>query len=85
MPVLLYGAKAWELSQNAESALSVCERKTLRKIFGPLRVGKEYRIRMNHELYDDVDAVQRIKMQQLCWMEHVARMDENAPARMVFY
>ena len=40
---------------------------------------------MNHELYDDVDAVQRIKMQQLCWMEHVARMDENAPARKIFY
>ena len=66
MPVLLYGSEAWVLSQNVEFALGILEIKILRRIIGPLRNGKEYRIRMNPELYslyDDVHVVERIKMQ----------------------
>ena len=33
------------------AALGVFERKVLRKIFGPVRVGDDYRIRTNRELY----------------------------------
>ena len=87
LPVLLYGAEAWVVTQSDAAALGVFERKVLRKIFGPLRVGDDYRIRMNHELYelyDDIDVVQRISQQQLRWLGHVVRMDENAPARKVF-
>ena len=47
MPVLLYGAEEWVLAQNDEPDLSVFERKFLRKIFGPVRVGEEYPIRLN--------------------------------------
>ena len=87
LPVLLYGAEAWVVTQSDAAALGVFERKVLRKIFGPLRVGDDFRIRMNHELYelyDDIDVVQRISQQQLRWLGHVVRMDENAPAKKVF-
>ncbi|XP_070136092.1 uncharacterized protein [Drosophila bipectinata] len=46
-----------------------------------------YRIRYNHELYElygDVDVASRVKSQRLRWLGHVARMDEDAPARKVF-
>ena len=75
------------VSQTDAAALGVFERKVLRKIFGPVRVGDDYRIRMNHELYelyDDIDLVQRITTQRLRWLGHVVRMDEEAPAKKVF-
>ena len=87
IPVLLYGAEAWVVSQSDAAALGVFERKVLRKIFGPVRVGEDYRSRMNHELYElyaDIDVVQRIAIQRLRWLGHVVRMDEEAPAKKVF-
>ena len=42
LPVLLYGAEAWTLlSTDDAAALRVFERKVLRKIFGPVRVGDD--------------------------------------------
>ena len=87
IPVLLYGAEAWVVSQADAAALGVFERKVLRKIFGPFRVGDDYRIRMNHELYelyDDIEIVQRLTIQRLRWLGHVHRMDDDAPANKVF-
>ncbi|XP_044249360.1 uncharacterized protein [Drosophila takahashii] len=69
------------------AALGVFERKILRKIVGPICVDDVYRIRYNHELYElygDVDVASRVKSQRLCWLGHIARMDEDAPARKVF-
>ena len=48
LPLLTYGAE----SVADAAALGVFERKILRKIFGPIRVGAEFRPRMNHELYE---------------------------------
>ena len=48
---------------------------------------KEYRRRMNHELYQlyaSIDIVKRIKMARLRWLGHVSRMEENEPARKIF-
>ena len=69
------------------AALRVFERKVLRKIFGPVRVGDDFRIRFNSELYEllnDMDVVQCINIQRLRWLDHVVRMEEDAPARRVF-
>ena len=47
------------------AALSVFERKVLRKIFRPVRVGDDFRICSNSELYmllNDIDVVQRINL-----------------------
>ena len=55
LPVLLYGSEAWVLAKADEAVLGVFERKILRKIYGPICVEGEYRCRMNHELYADID------------------------------
>ena len=52
-----------------------------------MRVGDDFRIRFNSELYEllnDMDVVQHINIQRLRWLGHVVRMEEDAPARRVF-
>ena len=82
--MLLYGAEAWTLLNTDAKALRVLERKVLRKIFGPVRVGDDFRIRFNSELLNDIDVVQRINYHRLRWLGHAVRMEEDAPARWVF-
>ena len=87
LPVLLNGAKACTLLSTDAAALRVFERKVVHKIFGPVRVGNDFRIRFNSELYEllnDIDVVQRINIQRLRWFGHVVRMEEYAPARRLF-
>ena len=66
--MLLYGAEAWTLLSTDAAALRVFERKILRKIFGPVRVGDNCHIRFNSELYEllnDTDVVQHINIQRV--------------------
>ena len=87
LPVLLYGAEAWTLLSTDAAALRVFERKLLRKIFGPVRVGDDFRIRFKSELYEllnDMDVVHRNNIQRLRWLGDVVRMEKDAPARRVF-
>ena len=83
--MLLYGLEAWLLLSTA--ALRVFERKVLRNILKPRRVGDDFRIRFNselNELLNAIDVVQRINIQRLRWLGHVVRMEEDAPARQLF-
>ena len=80
----MYGAEAWTMTKSDEAALGAFEKKILRRIFGD---GDEIRMRMNHELYElyaDIDIVRRVKIQRLRWLGHIARMDDNAPAKKTF-
>ena len=46
-----------------------------------------FRIRINSELYEllnNIDIVQRINFQRLCWLGHVVRMEEDASERRIF-
>ena len=64
--VLIYDAEPWTLLNANVAALRVFQRKVLRKLFGPVRVGGDFRIRFNSELYEllyDMDVVQRIYIQ----------------------
>ena len=66
------------MSVADEKSLATFERKILRKIFGAICVNGEFPKRMNYELYelyDDVDLTKRIKIQRLCWLCYVVRMD----------
>ena len=75
------------MSTAVEESLGTFERKTLRNIFGSICVNGKYRRRMNHELYelnDDVELARRVKIQRLCWLGHVVRMNGQAAARRVF-
>ena len=57
-----------DLLSDDVAALRVFERKVLRNIFVPIRVGDDFRIRFNSELYEllnEMDVVQRINIQRL--------------------
>ena len=60
--------------------LRVFEGKVLRKIFGPVRVGNDFRIRSNDKLYELLYVVQRINIH---WLGHVVRMNDDALARWI--
>ena len=82
LPMVLHGGEAWTLSNTDVAALGVFERKMLRKISGPVRVGDDYHIRTNlelYELYNDMDVANRINNQRFRWVGHIVRMDEDAP------
>ena len=69
------------------TALWLFERKVLRKIFGPVCVGDNFRIRYNSELYEllnDMDVVHHINIQRLRWLDHVFLVEDDAPVRRVF-
>ena len=77
LPVLLYGTEAWTLLSMDVTALRVFERKVPRKIFGPVRVANDFRIRCSNELYElrnDMDIVEHINIQRLRWLGQVIRM-----------
>ena len=76
--------EAWTLLNPDAAALRVFQRKVLRKIFGPVRVGDDFHILSNNELYvlpNDIVVVQRINIHQLLWLSQVVRMEEDALAR----
>jgi hypothetical protein len=76
--VLTYGSETWMLSKKSENALSIFERKILRRIYGPLQDNGQWRFRYNKELYElygEPDFVTCIKLKRLQWAGHVRRME----------
>ena len=51
VPVLIYCAEAWTLTDSDERMLDMFERKVLWTIYGPVCVDGEWRTRFNNELY----------------------------------
>ena len=88
IPVLMYGVESWTLSESDKNMLGIFERKVLRMIFGPVCVGNEWRIRYNQELYQlykDTKIVDRIRKQQLRWLGHVWRMQDDEPPKKIAF
>ena len=86
LPVLLYGAETWVLTDRDKQVLGVFEKKILRKIFGPVQILEEYRIRYNtdlYELYVDIGIIQCINIEILRWLGHIVQMDDGAPGKEV--
>ena len=54
LPVLLYGAETWVLTDRDKQELGVFEKKILRKIFGPVKILEEHRIRYCTTLSCDI-------------------------------
>jgi hypothetical protein len=64
-----------------EKALAVFERKILRKIYGPVKENKLWRIRRNEELEAIIkgqNIVRLIKCQRIRWLGHIERMQDTA-------
>ncbi|CAG9839544.1 unnamed protein product [Diabrotica balteata] len=84
VPVLTYGSEAWTLTKTDESAISIFERKVLRKIFGAVCENGIWRRRYNFELqniykhtFGGKDITTIIKRNRLQWAGHVARAPES--------
>jgi hypothetical protein len=66
------------LSKKSENALSVFERKILRRIYGPGQDNGKWRTGYNkemYELYGEPDLVTCIKLKWLQWAGHIQRME----------
>lgn len=88
LPVLMYGSESWALSESDKNLLGVFERKVLRMIFGPVCEAGEWRIRYNHELYQmykDDNITNKISKQQLRWLGHVYRMQDESPPKKIAF
>ena len=58
-----------------------CQKKIKKIII--IRVGDDYRIQTNRELYD-MNVAKRINKQRFRWLGHVVRIDEDAAPKRVF-
>jgi hypothetical protein len=79
-PVVTYGAETWAATENELHKLLIFERKTLRKIYGPVKDQENWRIRTDSELdtlTGGVNIVRYIKAQRLRWFGHIQRMEDD--------
>jgi hypothetical protein len=82
-----YGAEKWTLTSKMEKMLMICERKILRKIYGPTKENGQWRIKTNEEFmtkYKAPDIVNVIKIRRLEWLVHVVRMNETRSVNKIF-
>jgi hypothetical protein len=82
LPVVLYGCKTWSLTLREEHRLRVFDNRVLRRVFGPKRDEEtgEWRKLHNKEmndLYSLPSIVRMVKLRQMRWTGHVARMGED--------
>jgi hypothetical protein len=52
----------------------------LSRIYGPVRQGREWRIRNNEEIYNIIrkkDIVRFVKARRISWVGHVERMEDS--------
>jgi hypothetical protein len=82
LPMVLYGCETWSLTLRDERRLRVFENRVLRRVFGLKRdeVTGEWRKLHNAELndlYSLPNTVRVVKLRQMRWAGHVARMGED--------
>ena len=83
-PVVTYLSETWTLTATDENNRCIFERQILRKIFGPVNIGKIWRIRNNMEinkLIEGADIVRFTKAQRIKWLGHIQRKGQARPAR----
>ena len=83
-PVVIYGSESWTLTMEEERALTVFERKILRKIYGPVKENELWRTRQNDELEAIIkgeNIVRFIKCQRIRWLGYIERMQDTPKKR----
>jgi hypothetical protein len=66
------------MKKEGENILRKFERKIIRRIYGPVRQGREWRIRNNEEIIiRKKDVVRFVKARRISWMGHVERMEDS--------
>jgi hypothetical protein len=74
--VLTYGNETWTLFKNSENALSIFERKMLRRICGPVKDNSRCNKELC-ELYGEPDLAACIKLKRLQSAGHVQKMEST--------
>lgn len=85
--IVMYGSETWTLSKKAVEKIDSFERKILRRIYGPVCVQGEWRIRYNNELYSlygELPLSHVIRIKRLKWAGHLIRMEEHRVPKKVF-
>lgn len=81
-PIMMYAAETMILSKKDEEDLRIIERKIMRSILGPVKIGdNEYRSRMNYEIEQEMkgeNIIKSIKRQRMKWLGHIYRADQQA-------
>jgi hypothetical protein len=86
-PVVTYSSETWVLTKENERVLNIWEIKIMRKIYGPINEGGQWRIRTDtelQELYGEQDPVAFIKKRRLRWLGNGERMEDRGPERMLY-
>ena len=84
---MTYASETWALKETIIQKLLVFERKILRRIFGPTKENKIWRVKTNEELDKLIkhkNIINYIKAQRLSWFRHVQRMPDTRTLKNVF-
>jgi hypothetical protein len=79
-PVVTYGCEFWAMKKEDENILRRFERKIIRRIYGPVKQQREWRIRNNEESDNIIrkkDIVRFVKARRISWTGHVERMEDS--------
>jgi hypothetical protein len=82
-----YTSETWVLKETTIQKLLVFERKTLRRIFGPMKENQIWRIKTKEELDKQIkhkNIVNYIKAQRLSWFGHVQIMPDTRTGKKIF-
>ena len=74
------------MRKEDENIIRIFERKIIRRIYDPVRQGREWRIRNNEEI-DNIlrkeDIVRFVKERRISWIGHVERMEDSTMPKKV--
>jgi hypothetical protein len=88
--VLTYASETWKLINRDRKKISIFERKVYRRILGSVHDNEKekWRILTNKEIYARVKKptiIETIRLNRLCWVGHVERMEEDRiPIRVLY-
>jgi Holliday junction resolvase-like predicted endonuclease len=74
------------MKKEDENILRRFERKIIRRIYGPVRQGREWRIRNNEEIDNIIrkkGIVRFVKARKISWVGHVERMEDSRMPKIV--
>jgi hypothetical protein len=73
-------SESWIVKKEDENILRRFERKIIRRIYGPVKQGREWRIRNSEEIDNIIrkkDIVGFVKARRISWVGHVERMEDS--------
>jgi hypothetical protein len=79
-PVVTYGCESWTIKKEDEDILRRFEKKIISRIYGPVRQGREWRIRKNEAIDNIIRKkyiVRFVKARRISWIGYVERMEDS--------